>query len=162
MDILSYEFTSAPDDSYNGMLGGLVRELRLYRNESDSTALLDEIQRFSYMESVLQEIDENFGNEKREYINEILAALDREQDIILDFEEEITTACTAVLRSLYNIPNFSIAMCSYELIRAEHLLVCRFETIEEEISGEIKDTIIETFRAVCYKQGVVFLNSSRA
>ena len=158
MDILSYEFTSAPDDSYNGMLGGLVRELRLYRNETDSTALLDEIQRFRYMESLLQEIDENFGNEKRGYINEILAALDREQDIIFDFEEEITTACTAVLRSLYSLPDFSIAMCSYELIRAEHILVCRLEKIEEDVLGEIKDAIIETFRAVCYKKEVIFIN----
>lgn len=157
MDILSYEFTSSPDDSYNGMLGGLVRELRLYRNETDSTALLDEIQRFRYMESLLQEIDENFGNEKREYINEILAALDREQDIIFDFEEEITIACTAVLRSLYNIPNFSIAMCSYELIRAEHLLVCRFETINKEVSVAVRDVIIEIFKSVCFQKNIIFL-----
>jgi len=158
MDILAYEFTNAPSDSYNGILGTLVRELRFYRNEIESTALLDEIQRFRQIESVLQKIDEDFGNEQREYINEILAALDREQDVIHDFEEEINTTCTAVLRSLFNV-EFSIDQCSYELVRAEHVLVCQLDSISIDISIEMKQVVVETFRAVCYKKGVVFINN---
>jgi hypothetical protein len=159
MIILSYEFLESAEGSYNGLLGELVRTIRLYYTSAPDmlNALKPAIHALSRS---LYEIDDSLGREERDYISEIMDALTAEQEVYPAFMEELPILCDTVCRTLFDTPfvmdDFSF---EYSNERAEHIVQFFGYKDKREAADELR-AISEAMRALCYRRGIIFIDSS--
>ena len=160
MDLLKYEFMDAPENSFNGRLGILVKKVRHYRTNvpiDDFERALPELQN---MEFQLQKIDESIGEPKRYYIQEIMNELEEESLVDEKIMEEIELSSKAIIRELYDT-DFTIENFSFKLRRSEVTSWIEFYGYKNKKGDDSSLLVIkEVIRASCYKYGIVFIDVS--
>lgn len=159
MNILYYEFLESAEGSYNGMLGALVRAVREYYNTPADRleALKPHIHALSHS---LQDLDETISREPRNYVSEIIDALTKEQDVYTNFMEELPLAGNAVCQELFQKPFIKEEYSfEYSNARAEHVVEFYGYKNGQTDTAELH-VVRETLRAVCYRNGIIFIDSS--
>ncbi len=160
MNLLKYEFMNAPEGSYNYNLGQFVKKVRHYRVNVPIEQFKAAIPELQQLERVLQNVDETMGEEKRNYLEEVMEELEQESAIETQLLEEIERTSKAIASALYDT-DFSMDDFTYEFRSNEAINWIEFYGYRQR-----KDTdgtllvVKEVFRSVCYKFGIVFIDGS--
>jgi hypothetical protein len=160
MNLLRYEFMNAPQGSYNYNLGQLVKKVRYYREYVSIDDFKAAIPELKVMERKLQSFDQEIGLEKREYLEEIMDELKKESEIEFQLLEEIGRTSKAIVSALYDT-DFSMDDFLYEFRNSDAVYWIEFYGYQntKKIDGTLL-VVKEVFRSVCYKLGIVFIDSS--
>ena len=102
MELLRYEFIDGPDDSINGMLRSLVKEIRYYRNNTPIDEFKKAIPRLKQIEQQLQKLDKEVGSPFVPYFNQIMEELDKESENERNVEEDLQLASKAIYLDLFH------------------------------------------------------------
>ncbi len=160
MDLLKYEFTTAPAGSYFGNVGQLVKKIRHYRENVSIDEFKAAIPSLKSLERQLQEYDESLGDERRDYIDEIMAELEQETETEEKLKEEIERYSKIIVATLLD-KEFSIDDFSYELTNREAVRWLEFYGYTEEKENDDTLKIVkDVFRSVCSKYDTIFIDSS--
>ena len=160
MDLLKYEFMKALEGSYNYNVGQLIKKIRYYRQQVAIDEFKVAIPQLKVLEKELQKFDNDIGGERRNYIEEIMEELDKESEIEGKVIDEIERSSRAINATLYDT-EFSMHDFAYEFRNNEAISWIEFYgyKIEKQTDGTLL-VIKEIFRSVCYKYGIVFIDSS--
>ena len=158
MNLLKYEFMDAPEGSYNELLKQLFQDIRHYRENVSVEDFKAAIPKLHEKERVIQKLDEGIGADSRNYIEEIMAELETEDEIESQLLEEIERTSKAITSS-YNI-DFDLEDFSFEFRNNEGVFWIQFYGYKQE-GGILGCSIVkEVFRSVCYKAGITFIDSA--
>jgi len=157
MDLLKYEFTDSPPDSYNGYIGTLVSKIRHFRSVpiDEFKSAMPELKS---MEQRIQRMDASIGQPHREYIKEIMEELDIEDVIEEKIIEDVERSMKAIVGALFK-KDISLTDISYDylLYQAVPWVTLKGYADESELDGPLL-VIKECFRSACYKHGAVFID----
>lgn len=160
MDLLRYEFTTAPEGSYNYNLSQLIKKVRHYRSNTsidDFRAALPELKK---MEKWLQNVDNTMDNEFRNYLADIMTELEEEDAVTSQLVEELERYSKAVVSALFTF-DFSLSDIKYEINNNEGIFWLEFHGYSDKKATEdVLSAVKEAFRLVCYKSGIVFIDKS--
>jgi hypothetical protein len=159
MNILYFEFQSHNPGSYNGQLGALIGLIREYRNLPQDEAK-QRIPKIQSLASALNNIDETMGNDSRNYIDEIMQALDKESDKEVELLEELAIVCATTLTFITG-EDFALDDCMYEYFNVRGVQWLEFYSHKQKtVVAKEALVLTETFRSICYRHGVIFINHS--
>lgn len=160
MNLLRYEFIDGPDGSINGMLRGLVTALRYNRSHITIEEYHKALPHLYTIEAKLQKLDEQIGQPKRNYIQEIVEELDQEvndEDSIL---EDLRHASTAMLRLMFDQP-FNFEDLSFITSKADHYHWMQFSGYKDGRPVDARLLVAkEVFRSICNKYNYILLDLS--
>jgi hypothetical protein len=160
MSLLRFEFNKSPEGSINGMLRKLVTELRYNRSQVKAEEFHRRMPELRQIEARIQQNDAEIHLPKREYINEIMAELDKESDNEMNLEEDLRGATLSIIASLLN-RSFSFEDLIYRTGKSEHYCWLHFSGYGEQKSLDAELILAkEIFRSVCNKYGYVFIDLS--
>ncbi len=160
MNLLRFEFINGPDDSINGMLRTLVKELRYNRSNVTIDEFKKALPALQAIESRLQKIDAEINQPKRNYINEIMKELDQESDNEVNIIDDLNRATIALAYSLFgNEINFEDF--SFKIGKAEyyHWLLFSGYIDQRPVDADIL-VVREVFRSICNSYQYVFIDLS--
>jgi hypothetical protein len=160
MDLLRYEFMNAPEGSYNYNVGQLVKKVRYYRENVSIDDFKAAIPELKVLERKLQSFDQEIGLDRREYLEEIMDELKKESEIESQLLEEIERASKAIASALYDT-NFSLDDFLFEFRNDDAVYWIEFYGYQnaKKTDGTLL-VVKEVFRSVCYKFGIIFIDSS--
>lgn len=160
MDLIKYEFFKAEDNAYFHYIGQLVQEVRYYRENVSIEEFKAAIPELKKLEVTLQEIDENLGEKPRAYLSEIMDELSEEDALEEKVITEIERSAKAIASALYD-NEFSMSEFGYEFRNLNAVQWIEFYGyIERRDTDGTLLVVKEVFRSVCYKFGLVFIDSS--
>lgn len=160
MNLLHYEFNDGPDDSINGMLRMLVKELRYNRSNVTIEEFTQAIPALKSIESRLQAIDRSVGQPTRHYIDEIMKELDEETETESRLDEDLDKAPEAITNAIFK-NGIILEDISYHTGKTEHYYWMQFLGYEDQRPVDVPLLITrEIFRAVCYKHNYIFIDLS--
>jgi hypothetical protein len=158
---LHYEFQQHADESYNGMMGTLVRLVRRYYNTPQEEAQ-DQIPPIQAIAAKLRVFDEQINEPERDYIQEILDALSAEGSLEENLMGAITSSCTAITKYLFE-KQFTIKEYAFEFNNSEAVQWLEFYGYKEKQTENAElQAVKEIFRSVCSHHKVIFIDSSLA
>jgi hypothetical protein len=157
MSLLKYEYMDAPSGSYNHHLSQLVKKVRHFRENVSAEEFLSAIPKLKSDEEKIQQFDQEIGEEIRNYLEEIMDELERESEIESQLFEEIEWSSQAIVSVLQN-SDFSLNDYSFEFRSSGTTFWIEFYGQKDQVNNETVKIIKETFRASCYKFGVVFID----
>lgn len=158
MDILSYEFIEGPDDSINGMLRRLVKDLRYNRSMVTAEEFKRALPDLRNIEQKLQLLDSQIGNSLKEYINEIMQALDKEFDDGINLKEDLRRATIAVITSLLDKQS-GFNDLAFSIRKVEHYNCLIFSGYVDQRPIDSNLLLIrEVFRSISYKYDYIFID----
>jgi hypothetical protein len=158
MNLLRYEFIEAPDDSINGMLRTLVTALRYNRSYVPIEDFKRSLPELYQIELKLQQLDARIGKVKRNYIQEIMDALQQEQENEANIAEDLRHAATATIRAFFG-RSLNLDELSYSMGRADHY---HWLQLSGYSNGKESDGVLvlvkEVFRSVCNTYNYIFID----
>lgn len=159
MNILYYEFMDASAGSYNGILGELVRRVRIYCDTPSNQ--LDALKpKIFELAKALETIDESFSGTPRDYLTEIMEALSKEQEVYQNFMDSLPFACDAVFLALFDKKaDREEYQYEYNNERGEHFVQFFGYRDKKEETSELQ-VMREVLRAHCYRHNIIFIDSS--
>jgi DNA-binding transcriptional MerR regulator len=156
MQLLKYEFMDVPDDSFNGLLKKLVRNIRYYRDQP-----IEEYQQampsLISIETSLNHMQELMDLEKGEFIKEITKELEAEDVIEENLTEEIQRSLNAVLEE--RATDLGTIQYIFQNRQAVYWVELFGYNTGEALNDDFR-IIKEVFRSVCYKLGVIFIDNT--
>ncbi|WP_161888066.1 hypothetical protein [Pontibacter russatus] len=159
MSLLKYEYMEAPIGSYNHQLGQLIKKVRHYRENVSIDEFKAAIPELKSVEEKLQRFDEEIGEDRRDYLEEIMDELEKESEIENQLLEEIEWSSQAIVSALYNT-DFSIDEYSFEFRGSGATFWIEFYGYRGQEINNALNVVKESFRAACYKFGIVFIDKS--
>ncbi|MFA0960362.1 hypothetical protein AB9P05_01000 [Roseivirga sp. BDSF3-8] len=156
MDLLKYEYLDSPEGSYNHTLGKLVRDIRYYTSQVPIEKFKEAMPSLRLVESKLQKYDEEIMNDRRNYIDEIMDALEKESEIEEKLFEDFEWAAKSILLTLFD-KDFDLSDYSYELKKNRGVYWLEFYG-NVNINDKVLLVVKEVFKSVCYKYGIVFID----
>lgn len=160
MNLLRYEFVEGPDNSINGMLRTLVKELRYNRSYVTIEEYKRALPSFHSIESKLQRLDEDIRRPKRNYVQEIIEELDREQDDAVNIIEDLRRATVAMIRTIFG-QTFSFDELLFITAKADHYNWLQFNGYKNGDPIDANLLIVrEVFRSICNKYSYIFVDLS--
>lgn len=158
MELLKFEFTDAPDASYNGILGKLVREVRYLRKYVPIDEFERNLPKLQRIERELQDLDDGFGEDMRFYIEEIMDELDQEQTLFDSLNEDIERAIKVLLQEIHNKFD-TIDIVHFQIQNTQAIYWLQINSYrDDQIPESIKITISQIIQSLCYKHGVIFIS----
>ena len=111
MDLLQHEFTTAPAGSYLNNVGQLVNKIRHYRENVSMDEFKAALPSLKVLERQLQQFDDTLGEERRNYIEEIMTELEQETEteekLIADIQRFSKTIVATLFDKEFLIDEFS-------------------------------------------------------
>ena len=160
MNLLRYEFIEGPDDSINGMIRKLVRDLRYNRSMITAEEFGQALPDLRRVEQRLQQLDREISRDQRNYIEEIMQELDEESDNETNLEEDLNRATNAVLASTLDQPS-AFEDFLYVTGKSEHYHWLRFSGYADERPLDVSLLVArEVFRSICNKYHYIFIDLS--
>ncbi len=158
-DLLQHEFTDAPPNSYNGLIGDLVKQIRYYR-EVPFDEFKAAMPKLKVLEKNLNNLDDVMNQPRREYITEILEALKQETESEENLIEDLTSSAKVIISTLYE-KNFDLADYAYELRSIRSIRWIEFYGYREgEEADERLKVVTDIFRSLCARYGFIFIDST--
>lgn len=158
MNLLRYEFIDSPDGSINGMLRSLVKDLRYNRSHVTIDEYKKALPHLYTIEATLQRLDAEIRNPKRNYIQEIIEELDREQDDEESILEDLKHATTAMIKKLFD-HDFNLDDLSFTSAKADHYHWVLFSGYTNEKAVDLHLLVIkDVFRSICNKYNYIFVD----
>lgn len=160
MNLLRYEFIEGPDDSFNGMLRTLVKELRY----NISYITIDEFKRamppLKLIEAKLQKVDSEIKQPTRNYIEEIMEELNQESENETNIVDDLSRASKATVESLFD-EEINFDDFSFRIGKAEHYHWLQFTGYTDKRPLDANLLIVrEVFRSICNKYQYIFIDLS--
>jgi hypothetical protein len=160
MDLLKYEFWKEEDDAYYHLIGQLVQKVRYYRGSVPIDEFKAAIPELKQIEKRLQDIDQSVGQETRFYLQEIMDELGVESEIEGKLIDEIQRSSKAIAHVLYD-SDFAMDEFAFEFRNIEAVIWIEFYGYKEQKATDGTLLVVkEVFRSVCYKFGIIFIDSS--
>ena len=100
MRLLSFETIDGQEGSYNDLIKQLVRKTRHYYSEVSGDEFKMAVPELKAMEAKIQHLDRDFGNEKRDYLNDIIEELGEESDAENLLIDELKRTATVLIPHL--------------------------------------------------------------
>ena len=97
-NILKKEFTTAPSDSFNGILSELIQKTRYYRESVTIEEFKRNIPSLHLLEDKLNSMNEEIGEDEINYLEIIMDALSQEQDIEDELVEEMKSTIRDIIK----------------------------------------------------------------
>lgn len=157
MNLLQYEFTDAPQGSYNYELGQLVRQLRHYCTNAPLQEFQAALPCLHIMERKLQQMDANLGLDKRLYIEEIMQQLEAAVKAENQVFEEVERTANVIIGSLFGT-SFLLNDLAYELKNSQAIRWIEFYGYKYNNKDErILHVIKEIFKFTCIQHHILFI-----
>ncbi|WP_293886326.1 MULTISPECIES: hypothetical protein [unclassified Sphingobacterium] len=91
-NILIKEFTSAPEDSFNGLIAELIQLVRHNRENLSLDEFEKNIPEIKILEKAINDINSQLGDDREPYIEMIMDALSEEEDTALELVDIMKTS----------------------------------------------------------------------
>ena len=160
MDLLKYEFMENPEGSYNAFIGDLVKDIRHYRNDVPGEEFKRAMPAMQKLEKKLQQLDAEWGQPKRDYIQEIMDELDIEGSVEEKVMDEIKRAAGSIVNGLFE-KDFLMEELDFSFNKIANFSWIIFQGYKaREIEKDAPLIVIkEIFRASCYKYNIIFIDN---
>lgn len=160
MRLLEYETIDGQEGSYNDMIKQLVIKVRYYYSQVSGDEFKAAIPELQSIEAKIQRLDNEFGNEDRNYLTDLLDELREEGEIesalMDDFKRTTNTVFDKLLEQRFDESEFSFA---YNVFKG----VCVLEFygyIEDKAIDKSGRIVRDILQSICNKYKVVFIDSS--
>lgn len=160
MNLLRYEFIDGPDDSFNGRLQKLVKDLRYNKSMITIDEFKQAMPNLQRIEQQIQQTDKEIRQAHRNYIDEIMQELDEEMNNEISIKDDLRRASNAILISMLNQ---QVSFDDWEFIigKSEHYHWLQFFGYLDKRPIDTNLLLIrEVFRSICNKYDYIFINAS--
>ena len=160
MDLLRYEFIEAPEDSMNGMVHTLVKGIRYNREYATLEEFKKMMPTFHLIESRLQQLDADIRLPKRNYVQDIMDELDKEQENETNISDDLKHATIATIKKIFG-RDFQYDELQFNTGTADqyHFLQLDGYTDNREVDANLI-IVKDVFRAICNKYNYIFIDLS--
>ncbi|SKA41136.1 hypothetical protein SAMN04488128_105345 [Chitinophaga eiseniae] len=160
MELLQYEFTTAPKGSYLGNIGELIKKIRYYRTNVPIEEFKAALPSLKLLEQRLQEFDDSIGLMKRYYVDEIMEELQQEAEVegklMVDIERFSKIIINTIFREEFVIKEFAFDFRIKEAVKWLEFYGYKSEQIIDERLNVVKDI----FRSACSMHNIIFIDST--
>lgn len=102
-NILIKEFTSAPEDSFNGQIAKLIQLIRHNRENLSIDEFEKNIPKIKVLEKTINDINSQLGDKKELYIQMIMDALSEEEDTAQELVDVMKTSISDTAKYKWEI-----------------------------------------------------------
>jgi hypothetical protein len=161
MEILKYEFIEAHPTSFNGLLKELVKQVRHCRTNLTIDEFREIIPSLKSLEAEIQQFDATILNEHREYITEIMQALEEESEIQNLFIEDFINSSNAIINSFESY-NFDTSDISFFFRKSDSYLWLDFyDYNRNRLTEKMIKIIKQTLKFSCNKYNIIMIDSTK-
>jgi hypothetical protein len=161
MQLLSFETIEGQEGSYNDLIKQLVKKTRYYYSEVSGDEFKVAIPELKTIESKIQFLDREFGNEHRDYISEILDELGKESETENLLLDELKRTANVLIPQLdgpsFNIDNFAFDFANHKGINIIEFYGYKEDKQLDSTGNMFKDIL----KSLAYRYNVIFIDSSR-
>lgn len=148
--ILKKEFTTAPNDSFNGILSELIQKVRFNRENVTIEEFNRNIPSLHLLEDKLNSMNEEIGEDTLNYLEIIMDSLSEEQDIQDALVEEMKSAIRDIIKYRWELEiEEDLIEISPQKFRSTYL-------VEVDLSKLLLEPVLEEYLLSICKQIAVF------
>jgi hypothetical protein len=158
MNILRLEFQSAQAGSYNHLIAQLIKKVRYFTTQIPSDEIKLHIPEARSIQAQIQYLDKEMGQVTRDYVAEIMDALNAEAEIGSNLREELAWTLQNITPGLIGetiVPDD----IDFDYMEQRNTYWVEFNGfLKADLAQKDKQIIKDIVRAVCYKCGVGFVD----
>jgi hypothetical protein len=158
MNILRLEFYPSEPGSYNDLIAQLIKKVRYFTTQIPADEIQLHIPDARRLESKIQYLDKQMGEVPKDYLAEIMNALNIESEIENQLREELAWTLKSITPGIIG-EEIKLEDIDFDYMEQQNTYWVEFNGFNKPgLDKKNMQTIKEIMMSVCIKAGVVFLD----